>query len=355
MKRFEWRDTIQALDAEADCERIVRILGTHEFPWDIEQALGLALYRTYAVPSIGELLAHTREFTERTQHRYDDTALILNDILEHGFEPGRGRDALRRMNQMHRSYDISNDDYRYVLSTFVVMPVRWLNDYGYGWRRLTDHEIAASTNYYRKLGKHMGIKDIPETYEQFRDLLDAYEREHFAYTEGGRAVSDSTLGLMVDFYPAWQRPLVRPFTKALLDERLIKAFGYPEPSAAWRRLSVGALKLRARAVRLMPPREKPRWARQSANIRSYPAGYEPSRIGTFPQGCPVPHDMLTRDVVPTGARVPAPGQAVAPRGSAAGTAGTHGAGEAADGPGAPGAPGSTDTAAAPETTGTTEP
>ncbi|MFD3688106.1 oxygenase MpaB family protein [Nocardiopsis sp. NPDC058631] len=345
MKRFEWRDTIQALDAEADCERIVRILGSHEFPWDIEQALGLALYRTYAVPSIGELLAHTREFTERTQHRYDDTALILNDILEHGFEPGRGRDALRRMNQMHRSYDISNDDYRYVLSTFVVMPVRWLNDYGYGWRRLSEHEIAASTNYYRKLGRHMGIKDIPETYEQFRDLLDTYEQENFAYTEGGRAVSDSTLDLMVTFYPAWQRPLVRPFTKALLDERLIKAFGYPEPSAAWRKLSVGALRLRARVVRLMPSREKPRWARESANIRSYPGGYEPSRIGTFPAGCPVPHDMLTQDVAPTGARVPAPGQAVAPQGAATG---------AADGPVIARPFDTTATPAAPETTGTTE-
>ncbi|WP_285732187.1 oxygenase MpaB family protein [Nocardiopsis sp. ATB16-24] len=312
MKRFEWRDRIHALDAEADCEQIVRILSAHEFPWDIEQALGLALYRTYAVPSVGELLGRTGEFTERTQRRYDDTALILNDILEHGFGPGRGRDALRRMNQMHRAYDISNDDYLYVLSTFVVMPVRWLNDYGYGWRRLTDHEIAAGTNYYRKLGKHMGIKDIPGTYAEFRELMDSYEHEHFAYSDGGRAVSDATLELMVNFYPAWQRPLVRPFTKALLDEPLIRAFGYPEPSTAWRKISSGALKLRARIVRLMPPRTEPRFARQSPNIRSYPDGYDPSRIGTFPQGCPVPHGMITEEIAATGSRVPAPGQGLAP-------------------------------------------
>ncbi|WP_116243852.1 oxygenase MpaB family protein [Nocardiopsis sp. FIRDI 009] len=312
MKRFEWRDRIHALDAEADCERIVNILGSHEFPWDIEQALGLALYRTYAVPSIGELLARTKEFTSRTQHRYDDTALILGDILEHGFGPGRGRDALRRMNQMHRSYSIANDDYRYVLSTFVVMPVRWLNDYGYGWRRLTDHEIAASTNYYRKLGRHMGIKDIPETYEEFYELFDSYEREHFAYTEGGRAVSDATLALMADFYPAWQRPLIRPFTRALLDERLIRAFDYPAPPRAWRTLARTALRLRARAVRRMKPREEPRRVRQSPNIRNYPNGYAPSRIGTFPKGCPVPHDLATVEVPGTGARVPAPGQELAP-------------------------------------------
>ena len=291
MKRFEWRDTIQAMDAEADCVRIVRILGSHEFPWDIEQALGLALYRTYAVPSIGELLAHTREFTERTQHRYDDTALILNDILEHGFEPGRGRDALRRMNQMHRSYDISNDDYRYVLSTFVVMPVRWLNDYGYGWRTLSDHEISAITHYYRRLGKYMGIKDIPETYEQFRDLLDAYEREHFAYTEGGRAVSDSTLDLMVTFYPPRVAGLARKFSMAILDESLIETFRYEPPSRAWRRTADTALKLRAKVVRRMKPREEPLWADMNPNIRSYPEGYDVNRIGTFPAGCPVAHDV----------------------------------------------------------------
>ena len=322
MKRFDWRDRIHEMDAEADCEQIVRILSTHEFPWDIEQALGLALYRTYAVPSVGELLAHTREFTERTQHRYDDTALILNDILEHGFGPGRGRDALRRMNQMHRAYDITNADYLYVLSTFVVMPVRWLNDYGYGWRRLSDHEVAASTNYYRKLGRHMGIKNIPETYASFHQYLEDYEREYFAYTDGGRAVSDATLGLMVDFYPAWQRPLVRPFTKALLDDQLIEAFAYPRPSKAWRATANGAMRLRAKVVRRMPPRKEPRWARMSPNVRMYPDGYDPSRIGTFPQGCPVPHGMRTQEIGATGAQVPAPGQALPPQARSEPTSGS---------------------------------
>ncbi|GAA3759383.1 hypothetical protein HDA32_004692 [Spinactinospora alkalitolerans] len=307
MKRYDWYDEIHRLDAEADCLRITQIISTHEFPWDMSQALGLALYRTYAVPSIGELLGETREFTERTQHRYDDTALILDAMMEHGFGPGEGRDALRRMNQMHRSYDISNDDYLYVLSTFVVMPVRWLNDWGYGWRRLTEHEIAANTNYYRMLGRHMGIKRIPGTYAEFHELFDSYERAHFGYSEGGRRVSDATLGIMVDFYPAWQRPIIRPFTMGLLDDRLITAFRYDRPSWFWRFAAKAGLRARARVVRFMPPREEPFWARMSPNIRSYPDGYDVSRIGTFPKGCPVPHDLVTTEVPETGARVPASG------------------------------------------------
>ncbi|RCV55884.1 oxygenase MpaB family protein [Marinitenerispora sediminis] len=314
MKRYDWYDEIHRLDADADCRRIAQILSAHEFPWDIMQALGLALYRTYAAPSIGGLLGETREFTTRTQYRYDDTALILDQILEHGFEPGRGRDALRRMNQMHRSYDISNEDYLYVLSTFVVMPVRWLNDWGFGWRRLTEHEITANTNYYRRLGKHMAIKEIPETYAEFLDLFEAYEQAHFGYSEGGRAVSDATLALMIDFYPKWQRPIMRPFMMGLLDDRLISAFRYDEPSRFWRTAARVSLKARARVVRFMPPREQPQWARMSPNIRSYPDGFDPASIGTFPKGCPVPHGLATVEVPETGARVPAPG-ASAPQGA----------------------------------------
>ncbi|WP_160051591.1 oxygenase MpaB family protein [Nocardiopsis sp. FR26] len=291
MKRFDLRDEIHRLDAEADCVRIMQILNAHEFPWDMGRALGIALYRTYAVPSIGELLGRTNEFTGSTQKRYDDTALILNNMMRYGFEPGKGRDSLRRMNQMHRSYDISNDDYRYVLSTFVVMPVRWLNDYGYGWRRLSDHETAAITHYYRKLGKYMGIKDIPGTYEEFRDLLDSYEKEHFAYTEGGRRVSDATLDLMVTFYPKRVAGLARKFSMAILDESLIQAFRYEPPSRAWRRSADLALKLRASVVRRMRPREEPLWADGNPNIRSYPQGYDVNRIGTFPATCPVAHDV----------------------------------------------------------------
>ncbi|MEU0239226.1 oxygenase MpaB family protein [Nocardiopsis sp. NPDC006198] len=291
MKRFDFRDEIHRLDAEADCVRIMQILNSHEFPWDMGRALGIALYRTYAVPSIGGLLGRTNEFTGSTQKRYDDTALILGNMMRHGFGPGKGRDSLRRMNQMHRSYDIGNDDYRYVLSTFVVMPVRWLNDYGYGWRRLSDHEVSAITHYYRRLGKYMGIRDIPGTYEEFRDLLDSYEREHFAYTDAGRAVSDSTLDLMVTFYPPRVAGLARRFSMAILDDSLIEAFRYEPPSRAWRRSADLALKLRAKVVRRMRPREEPLWADMNPNIRSYPEGYDVDRIGTFPAGCPVAHDV----------------------------------------------------------------
>lgn len=109
---------------------------------------------------------------------------------------------------MHRSYDISNEDMRYVLCTFVVMPKRWIE--AYGWRRLSCHEIVASSVHYRTLGQHMGIKDIPETYEEFEACLDSYEEAHFGWDVGARRVSDATLELMASWYPRPLAPCCAP-------------------------------------------------------------------------------------------------------------------------------------------------
>ncbi|MBO8191809.1 DUF2236 domain-containing protein [Streptomyces oryzae] len=295
MRRYDRLRHILQLDPEGDSHEIYRLIAAYEFPWDFTRALELALYRTYAVPSIGGLLARTAELTNRTQKRYDDTSLLLDAVVEHGFDSVQGRTAIRRINQMHRAYDISNEDMRYVLCTFVVMPKRWLD--AFGWRRLTGHELRAVSHYYSTLGRHMGIKDIPGSYAEYESCLDGYEVTHFGWDEGARKVSDATLDLMASWYPRPLAPLVRGASLALLDDSLLRAFQYAEPSPLSRRLTRGALRLRARGVRLLPPRRSPHYARQNPEIKGYPGypvGYRISELGTFPAGggagspaCPV--------------------------------------------------------------------
>jgi hypothetical protein len=292
MDRQHWLRQIERLDPGRDFAEIYRIMVAHEFPWDMNQSLGLALYRTYAVPSIGELLGRTGEFTGWTRKRYEDTGLILDAVLENGFASATGRAAIRRMNQMHNSYEISNDDFRYVQSTFVVTPIRWMDRYG--WRPFTEAERVASANYYRELGRHMDIKDSPTTHQEFSDFLDDYERRHFAYSPGGRAVSDATLDLMVGFYPRPLASLVRRFSMALLDEPLLDAFRYPHPSSIVRGIAAGGLRVRAMVERRLPPRRRPLYARQQPQFRLYRNGYDVAQLGTFPQGrCPVAHTART--------------------------------------------------------------
>ncbi|MFT4087518.1 MAG: oxygenase MpaB family protein [Gordonia sp. (in: high G+C Gram-positive bacteria)] len=277
-------DRNRGLDPRTDYAQIYRNLALLDFPWDFNQALSFALFRTYAVPSIGALLSDTGGFDD-TQKRYDDTGLLLERPLACGFSTQEGRSAIRRINQMHHAYDISNDDMRYVLSTFVVVPRRWIDDYG--WRPLTGDEVRASVEYYRELGRHMNIKDVPADYDGFAELMDSYEAEHFAFDVGGRRVADMTLGLLAGFYPSPMRPALRLFSRALMDPPLLDAFAYDEPPAWVRTAARGGMKARARLVALMPPRRRPKYFEGSSRMRTYREGEAVTeQLGTFPRGCP---------------------------------------------------------------------
>lgn len=290
MDRHYWQRRHDTMDPETAYVEIYRDLSQTEFWWDMVQALSFALFRTYAVPSIGELLDATGEFTDRRQQRYDDTVLLLDAPLVHGFDSPEGRTAVQRINQMHRAYDISNDDMRYVLSTFVVVPKRWIDDFGR--RPLSEVELRASVNYYRALGRHMAIRDVPATYDEFAHLMDSYEAEHFAPSPGSRRVADALVELATTFYP---RPLaggVRRFVIGMLDEPLRTALGYDDPGPVVRHAARAALRARARVLRALPPRRRPKLARDLPRIRSYPGGFDLADLGTFPArpgGCPVPH------------------------------------------------------------------
>ena len=290
--RMTYAERSARLDPVADHREILLGVAAHDYPWDTVQALSFALFRTYAVPSIGGLLDRTGEFTGRVQKRYDDTGLLLEEVQRHGLESGRGRDAVRRINQMHALHDISNDDMRYVLATFVVVPKRWIDDFG--WRPMTAPEVTASVHYYRELGRHMAIRDLPEDFAGFERLLDDHEREHFGRDPGGRRVADATLDLMTTFPPGHLLPrrVVRRAAYALMDEPLLDAFGYPHPTRLERRLVRGGLRLRARWLALRPARTEPRWASDLGWFRTYagtgPDGPDIASMGTFgPAGCPV--------------------------------------------------------------------
>jgi uncharacterized protein (DUF2236 family) len=295
------RNRICALDPARDFVEIYRLMAAYEFPWDMTQALSFALFRTYAVPSIGGLLARTGEFTERPQKRYDDTVLILDAVLEHGFDSAHGRTAVRRMNQMHRAHGIGNDEMRYVLSTFVVMPIRWVDDYA--WRPMIEAERVASANYYRELGRHMGIRDIPASWQGFSRYLDAYEREHFGFDAGAREVAESTLALLATFPPHHHLPasVVRRASLAVMDEPLLDALRLARPDPLLRALVRRGLKARGRTARFMRPRAEPLHAWQLPQVRSYPDGYDIAALGIFPAGCPLPPHRSTE---PESARTP---------------------------------------------------
>jgi hypothetical protein len=273
---------IEGLNPDTDYQRIVFLLTYQLFPWDIERSLETALFNTYAIPAISGLLARTGEFVERPRKRYDDTSLILAEISENSLESERGQAALGRMNAMHRRFKIANEDYLYVLSTFVLNPIDWLAKYGR--RQLTEREQAAWFNSYIALGRSMGIADIPTTLDDFRAFRERVEAERMIFAPSNKIVNDATLNLLLGMYiPRCLNWLGRPIVLALCDDRLVTAIGR-KPQPAWLRiLVVGAMRLRSRILRLLPENRSLRLITRR-RTPTYPGGYEIAALGTFAPG-----------------------------------------------------------------------
>jgi hypothetical protein len=268
---------ILTLDPERDHLRIVYLDTFFEFPFDTTRSLEVALFRTFAAAPYTPLLAQTGEFTRRPQKRYDDTDLILSEILEHGYDSERGRSALRRMNRLHGRFAIPNEAYLYTLSTFIYEPVRW--NARFGWRPMVEQEKLAGFHYWREIGRRMAIKDIPSDYAAFERFNQDFEREHFRFSPDNARIAASTRDMFLGwFLPKDLQRYGAPFLYAVLDDALLDAFGFPHPSAALRRLVTGLLRLRGWLVGRLPERRRPR-LRSGPRRPTYPRGYEIEDLG----------------------------------------------------------------------------
>lgn len=276
MSRYAIRDEIRRLDAEKDHERIVFLSTCYDFPFDTTRSLELALFRTFCVPSVSAVLDRTGEFRSRAQKRYDDTDIIVSELLEWGYSSQRGRRALRRMNQLHGRFDIANDDFLYVLSTFTFEPIRW--NARFGWRPMCAEERFGYFHFWRAVGRRMNIKEIPADYNTFEQFNRQYEERHFEFAETNRRVGIATRELFASWVPRPFAPFVRTAIGALLEAPVIEAFGFPRPSRVARWFVTSALRCRAGVVRFMPPRRRPR-LRTAMPRAVYPAGYTIERLG----------------------------------------------------------------------------
>lgn len=276
MRRATILEQIRALDPERDHQRIVFLSTCWEFPFDTTRALEFALFRTFCAPSISALLDRTGEFHNRAQKRYDDTDLIVSELMERGYDSERGRSALRQMNRQHGRFAIANEDFLYVLSTFAFEPIRW--NARFGWRPMCEAERLAMFHFWREVGCRMGIRDIPGDYAEFERYNIEYERRHFRFTESNRRVGAATVEMFASWFPRLARPLVRRGIYALLEDAVIDGFGFPRPSPTMRRALAAFLKLRARFAGWLPARRRPR-LRTEMKHRSYPTGYQIETLG----------------------------------------------------------------------------
>lgn len=284
------------MDPARDYHKIWATDFLYEFPWDTDISLWLGFYNTITPPNEAKLLVRTGEFLERSQQRLDEQATLMWEMTRHGFADSRGTAAMRQMNRIHKNavkhisvdgeqWSIGNQQYLFALASTLVFPQRWLDQHG--WRRVSPTERRAAVLFYREFGQHMGLKDIPETYEEFERFLDDYEAAHIVYSpEAARlwaATRQRLAQRLVFWLPPrlwrWAMPIGERIMPVLLTDTQRRAFGVDTPSRPWRATVHAGLRFRAWLMRRARPRVEPAYPERMPSFTYPAADYEVAEMG----------------------------------------------------------------------------
>jgi hypothetical protein len=282
------REEIENLDSYTDCQRIVFLLKSYEFPSDITHSLELAIYHTYGSRPVAQLLDFTKEFENHGQKRYDDTYILIAQFMEAGWDNVLGRRALSRIMKAHSRFNIRNEDYLFVLWTFIDFPIQWMKDFG--WRQFTSHEEKAWFHFWVEVGIKMGIQSIPETKVGYDAFVADYERREMVFSAQSRAVSEATLRIMEGWLHSSLRGLVAPLAACLSRSRFLAAAGYDRPHWFFVKIIHSLLKIRACVKRII-------------SFDRFPDLLSNQKYRTYPRGLPEVEQLEPRYYSPLDRRV----------------------------------------------------
>ncbi|ALG09317.1 oxygenase MpaB family protein [Kibdelosporangium phytohabitans] len=274
-QRYARRREIEAMDVKESCSEIWLLDMAYEFPWEWQIAGSAAFYASLAPARLAELLVRTRELTENTEKRLEDTSILMWETFRHGVRGKQGKAAVRQLNRIHRNavrhisdehrtWEITNEDYLFVLATTFLTTIRVAADIT--WRPLTEQERTAAYLHFREIGEVMGLKDIPQTYAEIAEFHDDYAARHIRYTPEAEQLYMAGRGMIVDVLtmwlpersPAWFTAVTRRIAvaalPALMPEMLRTAFGIPAPSRLLSAVVGAGMRLRGAVVRRMSPR-----------------------------------------------------------------------------------------------------
>ena len=255
-----------------DTYGIYRNMVLFDFKTEVHWGFFIAYYRNFAIPSIARTLA-AGEMKSRPMKRSYDTGIVIHEIIANGFKHERSQAMIELLRRVHKGVPGTPDDFVYVLMTLLVLPLRWTERHG--WRRLTELEKRAATDFYAELGRQMGLDGVPPTFAEAERFLDEYEDRNMGPSPEGAMLLNATAAAFASRIPT----RLRRFTPTIL------ALMMDKPQVAV-------------ALGLKPPRRRCayRSTRCCGSAPSTPGGalYRPS-----PYLCPAAACPPTRTAIPS--------------------------------------------------------
>jgi hypothetical protein len=161
----------------------------------------LALIRMMGIAHLVTALYGHAQLVSQTQARLARTRQTLRDLICNGFDSEAGRAAMQRLRDVHRNVPADADDYRYVLATFFLEPLRWNGRHARV--KLDASETALLLGFWQSVGKGMGMTGLPESLPQWQQLQHDYEQRCMAHTPEGERLARMCLRDVVKLTVPW--------------------------------------------------------------------------------------------------------------------------------------------------------
>jgi len=198
----------------------------------------LALIRMMGIAHLVTALYGHAQLVSQTQARLARTRQTLRDLICHGFDSDAGRAAMQRLRDVHRNVPADASDYRYVLATFFLEPLRW--NAAHARVTLEAHETALLLAFWQRVGREMGMTDLPESLPQWQQLQRDYEARCMARTPEGERLARMCLRDVVKLTVPWgTRWAFRQGMLATMEPRVHKVLGLREANR-WVAVLVGS-------------------------------------------------------------------------------------------------------------------
>jgi hypothetical protein len=270
------------LDLQTAFEIFYRF-GTLEFPFLNTKSLEFGLFKTYSIPSISSILMSTHEMEKNMSKRYDDTDLLIREFTEHEPSHLRSQLAIQRLNFLHSHYPISNSDYLYTLTVFMIEPILWINRFGY--REVHSLEKESIYLVWCDIGRKMGIQHLPYSWDQACSWMNEYETTRMRFHPSNQIIANATVDLFLSILPAFLRPVGSSVILAFCSPALREAMGFGDPPCGLFAFISIAMSLQATFIKyLCPPRLKPLVRTPPQLLPSDTPGDERTGVG-----CPLFH------------------------------------------------------------------
>ncbi|KAI9094385.1 hypothetical protein DFS34DRAFT_652070 [Phlyctochytrium arcticum] len=246
----------------------------YEFPFLSRMAFHFGMIKAFAIPSIAKSIASSKKDDADFARGTEDTDLLVREMTERPLTHPRAQQAMERARAIRSMYRLTNDEYCYVLSVLVVEPCRLVERWGY--RSLAPREKEAHFEVWKAIGTHMGIQNIPASFEEMEEFAQAFEAKHSGSSASSAELAAAAIDLFIDTLPfksahPYILPLARRLIHSLMDPALRSALRISAPPIVLAWTAEAMMRLHSGFVKfLLPPREEP--CRRTPEIASGPSG-----------------------------------------------------------------------------------